>query len=362
MRWARWFRLKTIYDYLDYYKKESFFDYAFNEVDSLIFSLLSYVKFDGIIPSGEKENVLLKDACKKYLAKYKKEDGKHEDWLFPITYPIVESLCESKRYDYVKAYHFVKKINHTCQFGAVTFRLPNGITFISYEGTDSSVVGWKEDLEMVYQFPIPSQTLAKEYFDETIRLFDRTIYVGGHSKGGNLAMYAYMYGKEYYKSRVKQVYNFDGPGFLSNVIESSLYQEMLPKLFMLVPEDSVVGMSLSYTTCYAVPSRNMGILQHDAGSWEVFGGKFAKGTLSKKSKKLHENLVSYVDAMSEEEKKSFVETCFSVFEKSHITNVMQLKDFHISTLLTIMKEIKNIPSSTKRNFVAIVRLLITGMN
>ena len=103
-------------------------------------------------------------------------------------------------------------------------------------------------------------------------------------------------------------------------------------------------------------------MKHEGTSWECFGGCFVDSTLSKKSEKLERNLKEYLDGMTVEEKKNFVETIFAVFERSNITNVMQLKEVSIGNLLAIMKGVKNIPSSTKRNLVAILRILITGIN
>lgn len=354
--------MKTVFDYLVYYKDVLFDSYSFNDVDSLIFSLLSYVKFEGIVPKDKKESISLYKACELFLEKFSEKDVKKEDWLFPISYKLVKLLVNSKRFYYVKLYHLVTTTDSKGQFGAITFRLPNGITYIAYEGTDSSVVGWKEDFELMFQYPIASQILSEEYFNDTLNLFDREIYVGGHSKGGNLAMYAYMNGKSYYKKRVKLVYNFDGPGFLDDILFSSLYQEMSTKLRMFVPKDSVVGMILGHGEYVVVNSKNKAIMQHDASSWECFGGYFATTTLSKKSEKLEQNLKEYLNGMSLDEKKSFVKTFFAIFEKSSITNIMQLKEFKISTLLSILKEVTNVPSSTKRNLVAILRMLITGMN
>lgn len=354
--------MKNIFDYLLYYKDDTLDKVCFNEVDSLALSLLSYVKFDNIIPSSKKDSILLKDACDLFLEKYSEKDFKTEYWMFPICYKLMKVLSVSNRFSFARLGYLVTSTDSKGQFGAITIRFPSGITYISYEGTDSSIVGWKEDFELMFQYPISSQSLAQNYFDETLTLFDREIYVGGHSKGGNLAMYAYMYGKSYYKKRVKQVYNFDGPGFLDEVVESSLYKEMSSKLTMIVPKESVVGMMLGHGKYRVVNSSFKAVLQHDATSWECFGGHFVDTKLSKKSEKLENNLKEYLDGMSLEEKKNFVETFFAVFEHANITNIMQLKEFKISNLLNIMKEVKSVPSSTKRNLIAILRILITGMN
>lgn len=354
--------MKTLFDYLLYYKDEPFEVIPFNEVDCLILAMFSYVKLEGIVPKEKRESISMSEACALFLSKYSEKDFKKEYWMFPISYKLVQALSLSKRYYYAKLYHLVTSTDSNGQFGALTIRLSNGITYISFEGTDSSVSGWKEDFELMYKCPIYSQKLAVNYFDETLNLFDREIYVGGHSKGGNLAMYGYMYGKSYYKRRVKKVYNFDGPGFLDDIMQSELYQDLSSKLFMVVPKESIVGMMLGHGEYQVVNSTHKGMMQHDGTSWECFGGYFVTTTLSKKSSKFEQNLNEYIKGMSLEERESFVNTVFAVFEKSGITNIMQLKDFKISSLLSIMKEINNIPSNTKRNLVAVLRMFITGMN
>ncbi len=353
--------MKNVFYYLDYYGNLTFDEVHFNDIDGLIFALLSYVKLKDIVPSDRFKTISLKQACVLFLSKYSEKDFKKEDWLFPSSYKLMVILANSKRYTSCKLGHFVIKTDKNGQFGALTIRAGD-ITYLSFEGTDSEVIGWKEDFELMYKFPIQSQIHAADYFNTTLTLFDRKVYLGGHSKGGNLAMYAYMYGKESFKKRVVQVYNFDGPGFLKDVLSSSLYEEMESKLKMVVPKESVVGMLLGHRDYMVVNSSAKGVLQHDAFTWECFGGFFVPSILSKKSKKLEMNLEEYLQGMSKEERKNFVETFFAVFEKTSIQNIMQLKELKISTLLNIMKEFKNVPSSTKRNLVAVLRMLITGMN
>ncbi len=354
--------MHNLFGYLKYYGDVSFDKFAFNEVDSLILSLLSYVKWDKIVPSGRNDYIYLEDACTSFLKKNEKVNFKKEDWLFPNSYKLVQELIHAKRFYHTKLYHLVSSVDSNGQFGALTIRLPNFVTYISFEGTDSNVVGWKEDFQMLYLFPIPSQKLAQEYFDKTIRFFDREIYIGGHSKGGNLAMYAYMYGKDLWKKKVKQVYNFDGPGFDNKILTSDRFTNLQKKLTVVVPEESVIGMILGCDTFKTVVSSARAVLQHDGYTWQCFGGFLEQTELSKKSKKLKSNLKEYIDDMSDQERKSFVETFFAIFERTNITNIMQLKELKISTLLGLMKEIRNIPSSTKRNLIAMLRLLITGMN
>ena len=193
--------MKNVFDYLDYYGNLTFNEVHFNDIDGLIFALLSYVKLQDIVPSDRFKNISLKQACVLFLSKYSEKDFKKEDWLFPSSYKLMVILAHCKRYANCKLGHFVIKTDKNGQFGALTIR-GGDITYLSFEGTDSEVIGWKEDFELIYKFPIQAQIHAADYFNTTLTLFDRKVYLGGHSKGGNLAMYAYMYGKDLFKRRV----------------------------------------------------------------------------------------------------------------------------------------------------------------
>lgn len=354
--------MKNLFFYLQYYGNVSFKEMAFNDVDSLICSLLSYVKLLGIVPNSKNEFIYLEDACEQFLAKYDKSDFKKEDWLFPNSYKLIEMLKDAKRFWHTKLSYYVASVDGNGQFGALLLRLPNRVTYLSFEGTDSNVSGWKEDFQIIYENPTYSQEKAVMYFNNALKLGDTSIYLGGHSKGGNLAMYAYLYGKDKYKRRVRKVYNFDGPGFVEEITKSEKYQELLNKLAVFVPRESVIGMILENANLHVVKSNSLAVLQHDAYTWECFGGKFVLTELAKKSKNLHNNLEEYLKSMSLEDRKNFVETFFDIFKKSEITNIMQLKELKIASLLKIMKELKNVPTKTKQNLIAILRLLITGMN
>ena len=353
--------MNNIFNYLEYYKNVSMRDYTFNSIDSLMFSLLSYVDLGGIVPSNKKEYIYLDDAIDLYLDKYKNVNKKTKNWLFPNCYKLMETLKGSLRYKDMKLYYGKEIIDDKAQFCAITIRI-NKITYISYRGTDSSIVGWREDFEMFYKDYVPSHKLALSYFEDTINFFDRNIYLGGHSKGGNLAMYAYMYGNSNYKKRVIRVYNYDGPGLLSSVIDKDkiLYDDLINKLVTVVPSYSMVGMVLNNTNYYVVNCKDKGIWAHDGFNWEVFGGFFVEADLSKKSSKINNNLNEYIRSMSIEERESFVENTFNIFKKLGIVDTRQIHDLKINDIVRLIKDIKNIPNQTKLRWINIIKLMFVG--
>ena len=348
--------MRNIFDYLNVYGDVSFKNVAFNSVDSLICSLLSYVEFQGIV---SKDSISLNKACKKFLIVYKNVNFKKKNWLFPNSYHLIQKLEESKRYSKVFLSHYVNSVNDQGQFCALKIRIEDAsLTYLSFCGTDSNVIGWKEDFDMVCNYPIYSQVRAKDYYNQVLNLFDRNIYVGGHSKGGNLAMYAYMYGNISYKKRTKKVYNFDGPGFLEDVLSLDIYKEMSSKLVHVVPENSLVGILLYHDSYLPVRSAAKFIMQHDAYSWECFGGEFIPCTLSSKSRKFRDKFYDFLEQMTMEEKQEFVDHLYKVFVDLKITNIMQLQDYSFSDFLAFIKELSGIPSKTKKNLVEIIKLLI----
>lgn len=350
--------MKNLFKYLEYYGNESFNRLAFNDVDSLILAELVYAKFKNIAPSGKNRSMSLKEICELFLLKYNESNFKSEDYLFPNSYRLVKFLKDCRRFNLARISYYIEEVGKKTQFGAMTVRFPNGICYVAFEGTDSTISGWVEDFELMYKNPTISQAKGVKYLNDTIRFYDRVIYVGGHSKGGNIAMYSYMNAKSSIKRRVKNVYNFDGPGFLDEVIVSYDYKEMIPKLKMFVPEQSVIGMMLGHDSYYVVKSNGLGFLQHDGFTWCCFGGCLETGSLSKRSLKLEDDLKDYLLSMSLEEKKMFVNTLDNVCENLGIKNIMQFREIKLTSFINFFHEIKNVPNDMKRRFLEVIKMIV----
>ena len=200
------------------------------------------------------------------------------------------------------------------QFAACTLRFPNGDAYVSFRGTDNSLVGWKEDFNMAFEADVPSQVRAVQYLDRVARAVKGRIYVGGHSKGGNLAVYAAAHCKPATFARVERVFSHDGPGFTAEALASADYAERCVKLSKTVPESSLIGMMFEQQEDYAVVrSTSVGALQHDPFSWVVEGDGFAQADgLSRTAGYLDQSLNQWVRSMTREERAGFVNALFSV--------------------------------------------------
>lgn len=215
------------------------------------------------------------------------------------------------------------------QFAAATFRLPNGphakdptrggTLVISFRGTDDSLVGWKEDFNMAFQYPVPAQRAASAYLDAVAKRWHGPIILTGHSKGGNLAIYAAMNADSKTQQRIEHIYSLDGPGFPAHVVKSPAYLNVQPKVTKVVPSSSMVGMILETPEeCMVVTSdANDMIMQHSAHSWQVEGDSFVlEPGISSSSQYFNESLNSWLQGLTTEQRERSVDALFKVIQSN----------------------------------------------
>ena len=187
---------------------------------------------------------------------------------------IVMLMAKTKRFSEVKvtACRAVYSEDPPIQFDAGTFILPDGTKVITYRGTDDTLMGWFEDVQIFTSKHIPSHALAADYLNEADRAFpDGGFIVTGHSKGGNLALYAALNCTQSARDRIVTLYNNDGPGFANyDYIESKEYKELLPRYKHFMPRNGFFGVMLAYDSDYETirSSRLLPPLAHDLTSWQ----------------------------------------------------------------------------------------------
>ena len=305
----------TLFDYLDWRGDVSFADLGLNEVDNLIFSLISYVDFEGIVPRDPSATpVTLLDAARGYLRLHRGEVPYLGKILPPETITLMAKASKTKRFAGCKMTGYVNRVDEETQtqFSALTYIPNNGVSYLAFRGTDDTLVGWKENFNMSFMQPVPAQERAVEYVREMAPYLPAGFYLGGHSKGGNLATYAAVKASDATKERIVAVYSNDAPGFASEFICSKAYSDMRKKIHTYLPQSSVVGMLLEHEEEYTVvKSRNNGLLQHDAFSWEVVGNKFIYlDSISDGSRMIDKKMKKFLSDMTKEEREKFVESIF----------------------------------------------------
>ncbi len=319
----------TVYDYLNWRGDLSFREAPLNEVDAMIFSFLSYLDFHGIVPEHHRGGVPLKAVANTYFARHT-DPAKQSLGLFlpRETAKVFRTLKDTRRFRSVEMRGFVNRIDTEIetQFSAVTFLPDDGTAVVVYRGTDDTLVGWKENLNMSFLPVVPAQASAVEYLHTVAEaLPNHKLCLAGHSKGGNLSAYAAVHAELEVRRRITRAYSFDGPGFQTNMLEDPVYLKMRPVIRSLVPQASVVGMLLEHDEHYAVvKSRQAGVFQHNALSWEVMGNSFVRvEQLSAESRRTDRTVSQLLGEMTPEQREEF---CTAVYQMFSVDGVKTLSD------------------------------------
>ena len=335
--------MANIFNYVEEYGDISFETKEFNDIDNLVFSLLSYLDFS--CTSINKNKHTLSYIGSEYLKKKRYKDVRKLGIVQRYAYRMLEAVLNRKRYSNIVLTDYVYDTNKDMQFSAVTFHISNKLKYICFEGTDELVSGWKEDGKLPCMFPVPSHVEAIKYVDKHVKLVGKDVIIGGHSKGGNLALVSSMYMKEYKKFKVKKVYSNDGPGLRKKEFESEEYKSIKKKYVHIVPDYSVVGVLLRNDNYVVVKSMKKNILAHAIPTWIIDGDELLLTTLSRKSKKLEKSILSWLDKYDDNERIDVVNKIFKVLEDADVTALMNIRE--IDKLIKVILNIKNMDKQTK---------------
>ncbi|MBO5525231.1 MAG: DUF2974 domain-containing protein [Clostridia bacterium] len=314
----------NLFDYLKEYGQVPFAEKPFNEIDNFIFSQISYLDFGYVIS----EDVML--SVVEASAKYFDVHPSISSLGLVIPSQIIDLfriLPKYERFADVVLSDYVSTFSDTEQFSAITFHLPTGVSCVAFRGTDDSIVGWKEDFMLCYR-DVPAQKEAVRYLNSIGRKFPAPTYVCGHSKGGNLSVYASAKCRQEVQERIVTVFNNDGPGFCGDFYQSDDYQKISKKVIDIVPQGSIVGMLLEHSEEYKiVQSDYRGIFQHDIFSWQIDGDQpLVVDDRTRQSYFFDETLRAALRDMDLEEKKKFVDAFFGIIEEADVKNLAEVPE------------------------------------
>lgn len=356
--------MADIEEYLSWRGDLTFKQDSFNDVDNGLLSALAYVDMKGIVPgSDSKASITLAEANGKFFEEYTEQEIMATQSFISETPFLMKKMAESRRFSEVKLSKYMEIIDEEAQmqFAAFHIDLGEGTTYIVFKGTDDTLVGWKEDFNMSFISPVPSQHTAVEYVNNTVKAGEGKLRFGGHSKGGNLAIYAAVHCDGRIRRRILEVYNNDGPGFDRNMVDSKEYKEMLPKIKTIVPYHSVVGMLLEHEEDYmVVESSQSGIMQHDIMSWQVLGREFVKkDAVSKASGVLNKALSNWINSLDNLKREEFVEALFGIIQASGAKTLSDIRTDRFSSASAAFKLFKTMDRDTR---VMIMKILhsLTG--
>ena len=322
----------------------------FNEVDNVIFSYLSYIDFRDLKEDWE-EFFDLKDLFLDFCEKYSLEEIKAAGQFTERAPLLLKEMMEGERFSATKVGYYAEDFDKdkVKQFAALVFLLPDGRNYISFRGTDKTITGWKEDFLMSCQSETAGAKEAVEYFNKIAPVLEGELILGGHSKGGNFAMYAAAFCEAEYKERIVQVYNNDGPGFREEVIQTPEFQEILPKISTIAPQSSIIGQLLSNPAKqHVIHSTAKGILQHDAMTWEAEKDSLVSAELDELSEYTKTTLGSWLESMDDETRESLCTTAFSLIESTKSETFIEFSGNLMKNMETIWKEMGKLPEEKKK--------------
>ena len=302
--------MADVRDYLKWRGDLPFCRDPINRVDALVFCALSYIHFDELAVDG----ITLEEAAEQFL-QLENMEGRIRSRLDP---ELLELAGKSRRFGTAKLFHYRSRLvrEEDTQFAAVTFLTEDGTAFITFRGTDSTITGWKEDFNMSFQQTVPSQRLALEYTREVALLHDGPILLGGHSKGGNMAVFAGARSSPMIQEQILAVYNNDGPGFSDYMMGDPGYLAMVPKIHTFVPQSSIIGMLMDHEEPYTIiRSKQLGLLQHDVYNWEIQGPDFLPmEEITTDSRFLNLAIRNWAASLSNQQRNQIVDAFFGVLE------------------------------------------------
>lgn len=339
--------MPNLFDYLAWRGDLSLERVPFCAVDGLILSALSYIHFGELVPQGLDGPVTIAQAAERYFALPLARRGRCrcEDDL-----RLLRALANAPRFSGLRlacrAERFVPQ--EEMQFGALAVLLGDGSAFLAFRGTDSTLVGWKEDFNMSFLDAVPAQLAAAEYVQDFAARFPGALRLGGHSKGGNLAVFAAALCPAAQRDRITAVYSFDGPGFTRYLLSQPGYQELLTRVRRFVPQSSVVGMLLEHEEPYTVvKSSQVGLLQHDPYSWQVLGGDFVRlEQVTAGSRVADRTLKGWLSGLTPAERETVVDTVYGLLSSGDAQQLGQA--LQPQNLPAAFQALKDVPQENLR--------------
>lgn len=322
--------MANILDYLDWRGDIPFSVSPFNEVDNLVFCEFCFIDMEGLVgPRVCDGSVSLAEAVNYHFERHP-DDGESMGLIVPAEIRILlRRMGESVRYKDLRVSGFVNHIDENIQkqFSALTVELNENELLVLFRGTDDTLVGWKENFNMSFLEAVPAQTEAVAYLNQVAA--DTTharIFVAGHSKGGNLAIYSAIRCEHAVQSRIMKVYSNDGPGYRREVVDSDTYRAMADRIVNIIPQSAVIGRLLEHDTQHRlVNSAATGLWQHDGFSWEVKGNRFVEApALSQESEMIDRSLKKWIADMGTEQCEQVVDAMYRVLTATNAKTLTEL--------------------------------------
>lgn len=331
----------NLYDFVKKYKDVSYLEKGLSEIDILIYSELSYLPLDNLDFNNKKYTIkeISELIDRKKVNKYFYAQNK--------AIKILDAICDTNRFSDVLVFNYEYEVNDNMQFCAETYLLPNNQIVVSFEGTDDTIAGWKEDAILSYKYPTESQVKAGDYLNDLLKKVKGYIYVCGHSKGANLALVGSLRTNLLKKNRISKIYSFDGPGLKESEFKSLNYKLIRKKLINIIPDESLVGVLFEQENVQVVKSSKIGIMQHDATSWQVEDDHLIRTIQSDVSKDLDKTLEEWLKKYDYKERELIIDKTFSIFEEIGVKKLNDIIQKRHQIFNQIVKNSKDLDNETR---------------
>ncbi len=354
--------MANMIDYIDWRGDLTVAQDPFNEVDNLILSEFCFLDLGGIVPA-EGETAPLGEAVTAYFRRHEGQELSMGVLVPDQILTMAKRMIQSPRFAGMGLGGFCSHIDtgREAQFAALTVDIGDGSVYIAFRGTDDTLVGWKEDFNMAFLPTVPSQPIAVEYVKAAAAAYPgKKLILGGHSKGGNLAVYGAVHCGGRIQRRIKAVYNNDGPGFKESLVETAAYQALRERIHTIVPRSSIVGMLLEHDENYGVvASCGKGIYQHDGFSWEVLGNRFVRRQgISQAGRTGDQTIRDFIGAMDDGQRERFVDALFEVLGSTNARTLTDLDSDRMGAVSAMIRRYKDFDKETRQTLLEAVGVLL----
>ena len=350
--------MANLLDYIDWRGDITFGNNHINQVDVLAFSQLALLDLDDIVPGVENDNgITIKEAFDSLVEKGR-DICKDLGLIIPNhMFPMMKKMSLSKRYKNIVLKKYVNDVNveRQTQFCAMCAEIDSHLELIIFSGTDDTIIGWKENLNMLIS-KTPGQQSSCEYLRKVMDKNKKYI-ICGHSKGGNLSIFSTLHIEKEYQDLIIGTFSFDGPGLTENFDDIPNFNESIKKIVNVIPQTSVIGMLFEHPEKQlVVHSNEKGIFQHDVFSWEVMGKKIVveeKG-LSNDAIHIDKKIKDIISTMDDPTKVKFCDILYHILGGSDIPTLTELN----KKRSVILKNYFNTDLATKHMFNKILSELL----
>ena len=348
----------NILDYLNFRGDISLRVSPLNEVDVLILSQITFMNLSGIADVPQYRAPTLREATERFFAASPQPSF---GLLMAEELPdLLRRIADSRRFGNLRVFHYdaLTDTKTETQFAALCVSLGFGSTLVTYCGTDDTIIGWKENFNMSFMDTVPAQRHAAEYLSFVASRSFGKLYIGGHSKGGNLAVYAAMYADPRVQKRIAHVWNNDGPGFPRAVTDTEYYRAVADRITTTVPHFSIVGLLLEHGKVdKVVQSNGIGIWQHNPCTWAVNSKAFVAESrgLSKESAQLETAVKAMIAELSPAERREFVDALYAITVGLHAETMTDLS----AHKLDLLKAVSRTDGKTRKLLLTVIKLFFT---